>query len=44
MCASPQNPDDAMLFPPGGLAPMVAPGGISSLVASKVAWLPPGGW
>ena len=30
--------------PPGGLAPVVAPGGMSSLVASKVAWLPPGGW
>ena len=44
-CISDQMcPDDAMLFSPGGLPPMVAPGGTSSLVASKVAWLPPGGW
>ena len=31
-------------YPPGCLTPMAAPGGMSSLVASKVAWLPPGGW
>ena len=31
-------------YPPGCLARMAAPGGMSSLVAFKVAWLPPGGW